>query len=106
MNDTVTKMPTAASGRLAGSDLAGWMASGTRLLDTARARLQRALHDNETGRARIIADAQQQLAELRTRTHEALRRFDHDQRQLISDLTDEVERLEQMREAGEWPVHQ
>lgn len=105
MSDTA-KILTAATGRAVESDLARWMASGTRLLDTARARLQRALHERETGRAKIIADAQQALAELRTRTHEELRRFDAEAGERIAELHEEIERLEQMRDAGEWPIHQ
>jgi hypothetical protein len=101
---TDAKILSAATGRAVEGDLDRWVASGARLLTTARARLQRALHDNETGRAKIIADAQQALAELRTRTHEELRRFDREQGELIADLNEEVSRLEQMRDAGDWPV--
>jgi RecA/RadA recombinase len=109
MNDTPSNLRevlAAASGSAAQSDLARWMASGARLLDTARARLLRAEHEHHVGRNKIIADAQRQLTELRQQTHEELRRFDIEHTEHIEQLREEIGRLEQMRDAGEWPARQ
>jgi hypothetical protein len=100
------KILAGVDSRAAQGDLARWMASGARLLETARTRLLRAEHDFETGRAKIVADAQLQLTEFRQRTHEELRRFDSEHHDRIAELREDIERLEHMREAGEWPIHQ
>jgi alpha-ketoglutarate-dependent taurine dioxygenase len=86
------------------SDLGRWLSSGARLLSTQRARLLRAEHDYATGRAKIVADAQHQLAELQQGTREALRRFDAEHEHQLDALRSDVARLEMMRESGEWPA--
>lgn len=86
------------------SDLGRWLMSGARLLSSARTRLLEAERGYTAGRGKIIADAQAQLAELRTKTHEELRRFDIEHEAKLDALRRDVARLESMRDAGEWPA--
>lgn len=101
---TMRDVLRSATAAAAGSDIDRWLVSGARLLRDAQARLAKAEHDVATGRARIIADAKLQLDELQRSTREALRQFDAEHQAELARLTEQVQRLIDMREAGEWPA--
>lgn len=100
---TLRDVLRSATAAAAGSDIDRWLVSGARLLRDAQERLAKAEHAVQTGRARIIADAKLQLDELQRRTREELRRFDAEHQRELIDLAGQVQRLVDMREAGEWP---
>jgi hypothetical protein len=83
------------------SDFARWLSSGARLLAHGRQKLAEAEHDYAVRRARIIADAEKELAQFRQATREKLREFEAGQQAAIRELRREVERLEAMQEVPE-----
>lgn len=83
------------------SEIDHYRATGTRLLETYQARLARAEHDHQIGRARIIADAQMHLEELKVRAREDLRAFDLKRECEITELHEHVQTLLDMRDAGD-----
>jgi hypothetical protein len=85
---------------VAETDLDRWLTSGTRLLVQTRQRLAQVEHQYAVGRAKIIADAERELAAFRQATRDKLADFDSEQQQLIRELREEVERIEHMQDAG------
>jgi hypothetical protein len=101
---SIAKIVAAADSRAAESDLVRWMTSGARLLETQRARLHRLRSEYEHGRSRITANYGQQLAELKDKYHDELRRYDVSTASAIEQLQGDVDRLLSMQEAGQWPA--
>lgn len=87
--------------RPAGSDLDRLVSSCGRVLTSERARLSEALHVYATGRARIIADAERELAGFRDRMRDQLRAFDAEHDARIAALNSSVRRLERMQDASQ-----
>ena len=96
MRDVLRSAATAASE----SDLERYRTAGARLLETAQAKLARAEHDYQMGRARILADARMQLDALRQRTRDELHAFDFKHAEAEEELHKQVQILLGMREVG------
>ena len=83
------------------SEIDRYRAVGTRLLENYQDRLAKAEHDYQVGRARIIADAQSQLDNLKHRARDELRAYDLKREKEVAELQQQVQTLLDMRDAGD-----
>ena len=82
----------------AGSDLDRLVERGASLLDAHRSGLVKAEHAYQVTRARMVADAQRELAEFQLRTRKQLDRFDQDHRDEVEHIEHEIRQLEMIQE--------